>query len=68
MPNTPLGVFDIMAKHFLGDQLLSGNFTKMIPGLTDLFSSFYFKAPAMTECESHSKFSDCFLYNFEYIG
>ncbi|CAG7719690.1 unnamed protein product, partial [Allacma fusca] len=63
-------VFDALAHQYLGkDAKNSGNFTQMIPGLTDLHSVFFFKAAAYKTLLLHSRLqNESFWYSFDYSG
>ncbi|CAG7659244.1 unnamed protein product [Allacma fusca] len=63
-------VYDALASLYLGKYAkASGNFTLMIPGLTDLHSVFFFNAGALRTLLLHSQLqSQSYWYNFAYKG
>lgn len=63
-------VFDALANTYLGKEVRnSGNLTLMLPGLTDMFTVFYFKAAIFRTLKLHSRHQpQSYWYNFDYKG
>ncbi|ODM98421.1 Carboxylesterase 4A [Orchesella cincta] len=63
------GVYDSIAKIYLGDERKSGNFSEMYPGFIDLFSVFFFKASAYQTALYQSKINNnTYWYSFDFQG
>jgi len=63
-----IGLHDTLLDTYLGARKYSGVWSKIVPGIIDLFSVFYFKAPAFETAKTYSASADTFLYSFDYIG
>ncbi|OXA39148.1 Carboxylesterase 5A [Folsomia candida] len=65
----PTGTIEILISSFLKEMRLPDSFTGVAPFISDIYSAFYFKAPALSKAKSHAQLGwDTFLYSHEYFN
>lgn len=67
--DSPNGTVDAVTRSFLGDAMDSGHFEALAPGLTDMYSTFYFTQPALQTAKAHHSLGgQVYIYSFGYEG
>ncbi|OXA64984.1 Acetylcholinesterase [Folsomia candida] len=65
--DTPIGMVESIIASFLKEHRMGVNLTVMGQAVSDIYSTFYFKAPALHKAKSHALLGlKTYLYSYEY--